>query len=321
MIYDFGGGTLDISILYVSQNFVDVLGSDGDDTLGGTDFDINIANYLLKQYVYQSTNNNTNTDNTTDISIQNNSTNIPSNVTGQEIVDIVTNVLKKLYNDEMKRYNNDNNNEQKPSNNNNKKKKHIVDFEEILSSTCPKLSSIAPLCTISSLHMIGEQIKIDLSNQYDIYEKENNNDVDNNVDNNNNDHDHIKNNNIISNTAQCYGLWNVNEDYNNYYDNTIHTIHDFCNELTLISLSSISYNTLINDISNELFIRSIIPIERILDTLNLNVNDIDEIVMVGGTTRMPHIRTLVKSYMKTNHLNIDIDPDITIAYGAASVID
>lgn len=35
LVYDLGGGTLDVSLLFVNDGSVEVLGSDGDDTLGG----------------------------------------------------------------------------------------------------------------------------------------------------------------------------------------------------------------------------------------------------------------------------------------------
>ena len=43
--------------------------------------------------------------------------------------------------------------------------------------------------------------------------------------------------------------------------------------------------------------------------------------MVGGTTRMPQIRELVREELGMEPLNIDIDPDLMVAYGAASVVD
>ena len=39
LVYDFGGGTLDVSVLHVSDGSVAVLGSEGDEFLGGADFD------------------------------------------------------------------------------------------------------------------------------------------------------------------------------------------------------------------------------------------------------------------------------------------
>ena len=48
-----------------------------------------------------------------------------------------------------------------------------------------------------------------------------------------------------------------------------------------------------------LYDRSILPIERLLSDLDLTSEDIDEIVMVGGTTRMPQIRSLVRQTLLT----------------------
>merc|ERR1719326_2815062 len=50
LVYDFGGGTLDISILHVSEGYCDVMGSDGDDRLGGADFDSAVAHLLTQQH-------------------------------------------------------------------------------------------------------------------------------------------------------------------------------------------------------------------------------------------------------------------------------
>ena len=58
-----------------------------------------------------------------------------------------------------------------------------------------------------------------------------------------------------------------------------------------------------------------------MNDLNLKTDEIDEVVMVGGTTRMPKIRDLVRQELGVESLNTHIDPDLTVAYGAASVID
>jgi len=47
--YDFGGGTIDISVLEISNNIIKVLATAGDINLGGSDFDIDITNLLLKE--------------------------------------------------------------------------------------------------------------------------------------------------------------------------------------------------------------------------------------------------------------------------------
>ena len=67
--------------------------------------------------------------------------------------------------------------------------------------------------------------------------------------------------------------------------------------------------------------RSMLPIQRILKDMNLEKEEIDEVVMVGGTTRMPQIQALVKEELAQDSLNTHIDPDLTVAYGAASAID
>jgi molecular chaperone DnaK (HSP70) len=55
--------------------------------------------------------------------------------------------------------------------------------------------------------------------------------------------------------------------------------------------------------------------------LDMSKEDVDEIVLVGGSTRIPHIKKLLKDYFGKERLNDDIDPDITVAYGAASILD
>merc|ERR1712157_439523 len=72
-----------------------------------------------------------------------------------------------------------------------------------------------------------------------------------------------------------------------------------------------------NRVSEKLFLRSMLPIRQVLDDLDMTKEDIDEVVLVGGTTRMPQIRELVKKELGIDKLNVDIDPDLTVAYGAA----
>lgn len=43
LVYDFGGGTLDVSLLYVAKGSVQVYATDGDETLGSSDFDLCLA--------------------------------------------------------------------------------------------------------------------------------------------------------------------------------------------------------------------------------------------------------------------------------------
>jgi len=49
-VYDFGGGTFDISILEVGENVVEVLSTNGDTHLGGDDLDQRIIDYLIAEF-------------------------------------------------------------------------------------------------------------------------------------------------------------------------------------------------------------------------------------------------------------------------------
>lgn len=68
-----------------------------------------------------------------------------------------------------------------------------------------------------------------------------------------------------------------------------------------------------------LFDRGVAPVDRLLDSLDLKVDEIDEVVMVGGMTRTPRVRNLLKSHLGVSRLNVDIDPDVVVAYGAATI--
>lgn len=50
MVYDFGGGTLDVTVLEVSPDTVEVLSTGGEPHLGGEDFDQRIMNWLIEQF-------------------------------------------------------------------------------------------------------------------------------------------------------------------------------------------------------------------------------------------------------------------------------
>ena len=50
IVYDFGGGTFDISVLEVSEDTIEVKATGGDTHLGGEDFDQKIVNWLIEQF-------------------------------------------------------------------------------------------------------------------------------------------------------------------------------------------------------------------------------------------------------------------------------
>jgi len=66
-----------------------------------------------------------------------------------------------------------------------------------------------------------------------------------------------------------------------------------------------------------LFKRTTAPLDQLLRDAKISKEQIDEIVMVGGSTRVPRIRQLVSEYFGGKKLNDSVNPDEAVAYGAA----
>ena len=49
----------------------------------------------------------------------------------------------------------------------------------------------------------------------------------------------------------------------------------------------------------------------------MNKDDVHEIVLVGGSTRIPKVRTMLSSYFNNKDLNMSINADEAVAFGAA----
>jgi heat shock 70kDa protein 1/2/6/8 len=65
------------------------------------------------------------------------------------------------------------------------------------------------------------------------------------------------------------------------------------------------------------FVRCMAPIEQVLRDAKMSKSDIHEIVLVGGTTRIPKIQHLLSEYFNGKELCKSINPDEAVAYGAA----
>nr|UNJ15594.1 heat shock protein 70 chaperone [Cyanidiaceae sp.] len=70
------------------------------------------------------------------------------------------------------------------------------------------------------------------------------------------------------------------------------------------------------ELVSELIIRCKIPVENAIKDARLNKNDINEVVLVGGSTRIPAIQNLVKESLQKNP-NQTVNPDEVVAVGAA----
>ncbi len=67
----------------------------------------------------------------------------------------------------------------------------------------------------------------------------------------------------------------------------------------------------------DLFERSIPPMKQALKDAGLEPKDIDEVVLVGGTTRIPKIQEIVSEFFGGKKLNKSVNPDEVVAIGAA----
>ncbi|XP_037031123.1 heat shock protein 70 B2-like [Bradysia coprophila] len=67
----------------------------------------------------------------------------------------------------------------------------------------------------------------------------------------------------------------------------------------------------------DLFRATIEPVEKALRDAKMDKRQIDDIVMVGGSTRIPKVQSLLQNYFCGKALNLSINPDEAVAYGAA----
>ncbi|KRZ52188.1 Heat shock 70 kDa protein 13 [Trichinella nativa] len=71
---------------------------------------------------------------------------------------------------------------------------------------------------------------------------------------------------------------------------------------------------LFEKLNQQLFLKVLKPIEAALADANMKADDVDEVVMVGGSTRIPKIRQIVSNYFNKS-LNCEIDPELAVAIG------
>ena len=79
-----------------------------------------------------------------------------------------------------------------------------------------------------------------------------------------------------------------------------------------IALSRAKYEQLVDD----LLVRSMEPVEKALTDAKLKINEIDDVILVGGMTRMPKVIELVKKFFGREP-NRSVNPDEVVAVGAA----
>ena len=71
------------------------------------------------------------------------------------------------------------------------------------------------------------------------------------------------------------------------------------------------------ELCKDLFKESLSQVQTVLDDAGMNKTEIDEIVLVGGSTRIPKVQQLIKDFFNGKEPNCCINPDEAAAYGAA----
>ena len=70
------------------------------------------------------------------------------------------------------------------------------------------------------------------------------------------------------------------------------------------------------ELNMDLFKGTLKPVQRVLEDGKLKKSDVDEIVLVGGSTRIPKVQQLIRDFFNKD-LNKQINPDEAVAHGAA----
>jgi L1 cell adhesion molecule like protein len=84
-----------------------------------------------------------------------------------------------------------------------------------------------------------------------------------------------------------------------------------------IDFTSMITRARFEELCGDLFKRLFEPLDKVLKDSGLSKNKIDEIVLVGGSTRIPKIQNYLSDYFNGKSLNKSVNPDEAVAYGAA----
>jgi len=71
------------------------------------------------------------------------------------------------------------------------------------------------------------------------------------------------------------------------------------------------------ELNMDLFKKTLGPVQKVMSDAGLKKNEIDEMVLVGGSTRIPKVQQLLKDYFNGKEPNRGINPDEAVAFGAA----
>jgi len=71
------------------------------------------------------------------------------------------------------------------------------------------------------------------------------------------------------------------------------------------------------ELNLDLFKKTLGPVQKVMEDADMGKSEVDEIVLVGGSTRIPKVQTLLKDYFEGKEPSRGVNPDEAVAYGAA----
>jgi len=71
------------------------------------------------------------------------------------------------------------------------------------------------------------------------------------------------------------------------------------------------------ELNVDLFKKTMIPVTQVLKDAAMSKGQVDQIILVGGSTRIPKIQAMLSEFFGGRELNKSINPDEAVAYGAA----
>jgi molecular chaperone DnaK (HSP70) len=71
------------------------------------------------------------------------------------------------------------------------------------------------------------------------------------------------------------------------------------------------------ELNSDLFKKTLIPVTQVLKDSGMAKSTINQVVLVGGSTRIPKVQEMLSAYFNGKELNRSINPDEAVAYGAA----
>jgi len=84
-----------------------------------------------------------------------------------------------------------------------------------------------------------------------------------------------------------------------------------------IDFSGVITRARFDELCHSIFSRCINPVEKVLIDSKVSKTQVDEIVLVGGSTRIPKIQKMLSDFFNGKELNKSINPDEAVAFGAA----